>query len=245
MDSMCQSALQVGVAELGFSDHFDLHPNEPFRDYLDLRAWWQDFEACKQKYAPDLSLRAGVEIGEPHRFSQQVERLINDYPWDFILGSLHWVGDQCVFDQDFFSSDERRAYGAYFQELGYMVESGAFDILAHFDVVKRYGFEHYGPFHPEGYEDLIRPILRTLIRQGRALEINTSTLRRSIQLTSPDLTILGWFLEEGGVYVTLGSDAHTPGDVGFGLSALANTVRAEGLPGLAQFDQRNIAIVDF
>lgn len=245
METMCHAAIQMGINELGFSDHFDLHPNEPFPDYLDLESWWRSFETCKGRFSGELVLRAGVEVGEPHRFSHRVEQLLHDYPWDYSLGSLHWVGDVCVFDQAFFQSDAQSTYSAYLLELERMVQDSDFDILAHFDVVKRYGFEHYGPFIPHDFEPLIRRILNRLAAMGRALEINTSTMRRSIQSPSPEATILRWFFEEGGRFVTLGSDAHTPQDVGFALKAMNRMVQAEGFEGLARFDQRQVSIQNF
>jgi histidinol-phosphatase (PHP family) len=245
MEAMCQAAIRMGINELGLSDHFDLHPNEPFQDYLDIEAWWKSFEHCQTSFGGELILRAGVEVGESHLFPGRVARLCNDFPWDYILGSLHWVGDTCVFDHAFFHSDERNVYLAYFHELERLVKEGTFDILAHFDVVKRYGFEHYGPFLPEHYEEHIRRILNFLAERGKGLEINSSTMRRSIQHPSPDITVMGWFLEEGGRYVTLGSDAHTPEDVGFGLESIKMMARSEGLGGLASYHQHSPVIVDF
>jgi histidinol-phosphatase (PHP family) len=245
MDAMCQAAIIAGIRELGFSDHFDLHPSEPHRDYLDPDSWWKSFETCKMKYAGALILRAGVEVGEPHRFPQEIQQLLRGYPWDYVLGSLHWVGEICVFDRAFFQKDETSTYLTYFHELERLVDEGVFDILAHFDVVKRYGYEHYGEFQAEEYEEPIRRILHKLAERDLALEINTSTLRRPIQMPSPDSQILQWFLEEGGRFITLGSDAHMPQDVGFGLASLQRTVKSVGYCGLAQYKRRQGVIVDF
>jgi histidinol-phosphatase (PHP family) len=245
MEDMCRAAIAAGVTELGFSDHFDLHPNEPFPDYLDPEAWWSSYRNCELKFGDDLVLRAGIEIGEPHRFTDRVRQLLDQYPWDFVLGSLHWVGDICVFDQPYFGENPDTPYARYFDELARMVEIGDFDILGHFDVVKRYGFEHYGDFQPERHEPMIRHILRLLAERDLAIEINTSTLRRSIQQPSPSFRILEWFREEGGQFVTLGSDAHTTQDVGFGLRAMKNMVATAGFKGLARYKNRKISSVDF
>ena len=244
METMCLAAIKTGISELGFSDHFDLHPQEPFRDYLDLDSWWISLRACQEKFAGELIIRAGVEVGEPHRFPERVEALLKEHPWDFVLGSLHWVADICVFDHAFFKKDERATYLHYFAELERMVTRGEFDILAHFDVVKRYGFERYGEFQPEQYEESIRRILRRLAERELALELNTATLRRSILEPSPDATILAWFLEEGGRWITLGSDAHTPQDIGFGLASMKSLVLQTGYDGLARYELRQHSIVD-
>lgn len=238
MDEMCQAAIQAGIREVGFSDHYDLHPLEEFREHLDLGAWWDSFQMCKAKYEGQLILRAGVEVGEPHLFPEKVQALISNYPWDFILGSLHWVGDNSVFDSRSFEDPEDHVYRAYFEELMNLVTHGEFDILAHFDVIKRYGFEVYGPFYPERYEDLIRPILARLAANQRSLEINSATMRRSIDRPSPDRTIVRWFIEEGGQYLTLGSDAHLPQDIGFGFELMKSLVSEQGIQGLAQYSGR-------
>lgn len=244
METMSLSAIEAGIAEIGFSDHFDLHPKEPFRDYLDLDSWWSSLKVCQEKFSGQLIIRAGIEVGEPHRFPERVKALINDHPWDFVLGSLHWVGDHCVFDPDFFKKDERATYKQYFDELERMVAEGEFDILAHFDVIKRYGFEQYGDFQPERYERSIRRILRLLADRDLGLELNTSTLRRSILEPAPNAAILGWFLDEGGRWVTLGSDAHTPQDIGFGLASMKSLVLSTGYDGLARYELRQHSIVD-
>jgi histidinol-phosphatase (PHP family) len=148
-----------------------------------------------------------------------------------------------VFDDAFFKEAGSFAYLRYFAELERLVNEGEFDILAHFDVVKRYGYEHYGSFEPQQFEETIRPILRRLAQRELALEINTSTLRRSIQEPSPDRMILAWFLEEGGRWVTLGSDAHASQDLGFGLIDMSSMVLSTGFAGLARYESRKPSII--
>ncbi|TFH37406.1 MAG: histidinol-phosphatase HisJ family protein [Anaerolineales bacterium] len=245
MEAICRAAIKAGINELGFSDHFDLHPQEPFPGYLDLEAWWSSLKACQKTFAGELVIRAGIEVGEPHHYPGRVRTLLKEFPWDFISGALHWVGTICVFDHAFFSGDENRTYTRYFAELERLVTEGEFDILAHLDVAKRYGYEQYGHFQPQRYEEPIRRILRRLAERDLALEINTSTLRRSIQQPCPDATVLAWFLDEGGRWVTLGSDAHNPADVGFGLSNMKSMVRAAGFEGLARYELREPSIMSF
>jgi histidinol-phosphatase (PHP family) len=126
-----------------------------------------------------------------------------------------------------------------------MVAVGDFDILAHMDVVKRYGFDNYGRFQPELHEREIRAVLITLAERELALEVNTSTLRRPVGETSPESTILRWFYEEGGKYVTLGSDAHHTEHVGFGLEHAMKNVREAGFTELTRFKQREPDLFDF
>lgn len=237
MAEMCLAAIRKGIPEIGFSDHFDLIPEDPCFAFFRADAWWHDLERCREEFSGTLRVRAGVEIGEPHRFPKAVAELISSYDWDFVLGSLHWVGDSMVFRPDYYQRSKSQAYSDYFDELILLADQSPISILAHLDVVKRYSFEHYGSYAPESHEERLRHLLRTCARRDIALEINTSTLRRPIQETSPAEKILHWFREEGGRWITLGSDAHEPDEVGSGLqNALASVLNA-GFKTLAGYER--------
>jgi histidinol-phosphatase (PHP family) len=176
-----------------------------------------------------------------------MHEMLEKYPWDYSMGSMHWVGTKSVFDRSYFSKPADVAYRTYFLELAKMAANGDFDILAHMDVVKRYGFDAYGVYDPNQYEREIREVLRICATRGIALEVNTAPLRRPINQIAPSSVILPWFREEGGRWVTLGSDAHLTAHVGFGLDVAMSFLRSAGFEDLASFESRNpspIAIPD-
>jgi histidinol-phosphatase (PHP family) len=185
-----------------------------------------------------LTLRAGLEVGEPHLFRVELHTLLEAYQWDYILGSLHWVQDKMVFDADYFVQPAEFAYRTYFTELLQMVKQGEFDILAHMDIVKRYGFDCYGHFDPHLWEPEIRAVLHELARAKRALEVNSSTLRRPVGETSPANPILRWFREEGGLFVTFGSDAHNIQDLAAGWQQAATELITAGFSQYATYHLR-------
>lgn len=238
MADMCRAALNIGLSEIGFSDHFDLMPEDPCFNFFRAEAWWQELERCRSQFASDLTIRAGVELGEPHRFSQAMQELLSAFPWDYSLGSLHWVGEELIFRKEYFLRSPDLAFREYLHELHRMITEAEFDILAHLDVIKRMGFEQYGFYDAASYEEEIRTILRTCARLGRALEVNTSTLRRSVNQTSPEPLALRWFAEEGGRWVTFGSDAHEPEHIGYALELVTGAARKAGFKGLATFEAR-------
>ncbi len=235
MADMCRAAVSAGIDEIGFSEHFDSHPNNDCTDDFNVTAWWKEFETCKAEFREVLSLRAGLEISEPHLYIDEVDELLDSHPWDYAIGALHWIGDDIIFKAPYFQRTMKEAYNDYFIELQRMVEIGRFDILAHLDIVKRYGFDHYGEFHVAELEDIIRPTLNTLVSRGLALEVNTVTLRRSIQETTPGIQILEWFKEEGGRWISLGSDAHSVEDVGANLEDAIGVVLVAGFEEVAAF----------
>ncbi len=238
MAEMCRAAITVGLSEIGFSDHFDQMPQDPCFDYFRAEAWWKELERCRSEFGSNLVIRAGVELGEPHRFAQEIAALLSAYPWDYSLGSLHWVGEELIFRDGYFRRSPDLAFREYFHELNRMAEDADFDILAHLDVIKRLGFEQYGFYDAASYEPEIRAVLRTCAERGRAVEINTSTLRRTVNQTSPEPWVLGWFAEEGGRWITFGSDAHEPEHIGYALESVTSAVRKAGLDGLATFESR-------
>ena len=238
MTSMCRAAIDASIPEIGISEHFDLHPKDPCAGFFKADNWWKTLSLCKQEFTDLLTIRAGIELSEPHLYPGAVEAILRNYPWDYALGALHWIGDDLIFEEEYFHRTEQVAYTEYFTELQRLVQSGMFDILAHMDIVKRYGVEHYGIFEPNKFEGQIRSILQIMASRNLALELNTITLRRPIQETSPSLQILQWFYEEGGQWVTLGSDAHSPEEVGAGIEKGISIIQSAGFKNLASFKRR-------
>jgi histidinol-phosphatase (PHP family) len=236
MEEMCQAANEFGIEEIGFSDHYDLMPEDPCYAFLKADAWWDTLHRCREDFRGSLSIRAGIELGEPHLFQTEMEEILGNYPWDYSLGSVHWVGSKTVFDSSYFTKPPEAAYRTYFREVAKMVAVADFDILAHMDVVKRYGYDIYGVYDPLQFESEIREILSICAKRGIALEVNTAPLRRPIQQISPSPVILSWFREEGGQRVTLGSDAHLSEHVGFGLDSAMSFLRSAGFEHLTSFE---------
>ena len=177
-----------------------------------------------------LIVRAGIELGEPHIFAAEARAMLARYPFDYCLGSLHWVGDQSIFDRDYYRRVPAGvAFPAYFAELERLTAAGGFDILSHFDVPARIATAIYGGYDPKAYEDHIRPVLRNCVANGLALDLNTSILRqRGSHTMTPGLDILRWYVELGGERVTLGSDAHQPSQVGSHLAEAMDIARRGG-----------------
>src|SRR5687768_17479125 len=91
MASMCASAVAKGIPEIGFSEHYDLFAGESenCRDWFRLEPWVAELERQRAAYAGRLTVRAGIEIGEPHLFQAEARAMLARYPFDYVLGSLH------------------------------------------------------------------------------------------------------------------------------------------------------------
>ena len=236
---MCRAAIVKGVPEIGFTEHYDLHPGETCHDWFKADPWWAVLAQCRAEFAGQLTVRAGIEIGEPHLFQAEAQAMLARYPFDYALGSLHWVGAESIFDMSYFEArPAEEAYRLFFEELERMTRVGGFDILSHLDVPARNSGRAYGTYDPRPYEEYIRPVLQNCIERGIALDINTAALRRRAQVLTPGLDILRWYVELGGERVTLGSDAHKPEDIAAYFEVALQTLRAAGLKYLTYFEQR-------
>jgi histidinol-phosphatase (PHP family) len=246
MAGMCAAAVAKGIPEIGFTEHYDLHEGEPdnCRDSFRLASWAEELERQRAAFAGRLTVRAGIEIGEPHRFQAEARAMLARYPFDYVLGSLHWVGPHSVFDMAYFQArPEAEAFRLFYEELERVTAVGDFDILSHFDVPVRTAFAVYGRYAPLEHEAHLRPVLRNCIERGLALDLNTAALRRRARVLTPGLDILRLYVALGGERVTLGSDAHRPEQVGSHLEAALQTARAAGLKHLTFFEQRQPRLV--
>jgi histidinol-phosphatase (PHP family) len=243
MAQMCEAAIGLGLPELGFTEHFDNVPQDTCCGYFRLEPWVAGLEACRRQYAGPLTLRAGIEVGEPHVYTAEVKAILSQYPFDYAIGSLHWVGAGFTFAPDFFQRPADEAFLLYFEELERMTRLGDFDILGHLEGVARVGYEVYGEYHPARYEEVLRAVLRNCIGRGIALELNTWSVRRSTRRITPAPEILRWYREMGGERVTLGSDAHQPERIGEDFDTALATLREVGIGYVTQFSKRQAALL--
>jgi histidinol-phosphatase (PHP family) len=144
----------------------------------------------------------------------------------------------------FGSHNLRQAYLPYFEELLRAARSSLGDVLGHFDLVKRYGTAHYGPFDPVRFEDEIRSILRAAVETGVGLEINTSGQRQSPGAPYPTSAVLRWYREIGGEVLTVGSDAHHADQLGAGVQDALALARATGFKAITTFEARKPYWID-
>ncbi len=100
-----------------------------------------------------------------------------------------------------------RFYELYWLEVLKAVEFGCFDCLGHIDFPKRY----YGEVIYD--ETLMSEIFNRMKKNNIVMEINTSSLRKGLSTSLPDIDLLELYKNNGGKYVTVGSDAHNVVDL--------------------------------
>ena len=233
MAATCRRALELGLPSIAFTDHADFTDYVRARDgLLDIAGYLEAVERCRAAF-PELRIRSGVELGEPHRHAEAVAAILAAGRLDRVLGSIHclpWQGEMVDASTPGFLTAEHAAaqFRAYLQETEAMLASDqAFEVLAHLDYPKRY-WPAEAPYRPAEFEAELRAVLRAAARRGTVLEINTTRGGEPGRYLVPGREVLGWWRAEGGRAVSFGSDAHDPGKIAAGFQLAGQLAEAAG-----------------
>jgi histidinol-phosphatase (PHP family) len=241
VDRYLAAAEEHGIAELGVAEHV-------YRFAQALDVWqhplWRafardDLDAYAAFVREETGLRLGIEADFVPGREDRLATLLEARDWDYVVGSVHFLGDVAV-DHDGFDVWERerspeRVWRRYFETLGEAARTGLFDILAHPDLVKVWGAERPAP---EG--DLRRFYMLAMdgIAEARpAIEVSTAGLRKPVGELYPAPAFLELCLEAG-CPIALSSDAHEPGQVGFRYEQALEALERLGVGELAVFERR-------
>lgn len=213
---MCEYAMNQGLRAIAITDHCEVDLYH--KDHFDRSLRQSRFEAMKGRsvYTGCMIVLAGVELGQPTHDIAQANEIVSRCPLDIVLASVHNLeGEQDFYYLDYRERDPYPLMERYFGEVLDTVEWGGFDVLAHLTYPTRYICGRDGvPLDLTRFDDALEHILRRLAEQGKALEINTSGLRKGAEETIPSARYVKRFRELGGEFITIGSDAHACGDVG-------------------------------
>lgn len=210
---MVRAAAAAGLKEICFTDHFDHHtdPKEP--PYMfsveDYRAAYEPISA------PGITVRRGIEFGLTEWNMPYREAILGQYPYDFVIGSVHEVDGKDPYYADYWTGDVQKDFRRSLEQTLLCVQRHeGFDVLGHLTFVCK--FPHNptgGPVPFAENRDIADAIMEQLVKKGIGMEINTSGVSATGDFL-PGAQFLRRFKELGGEIITVGSDAHDPGHVG-------------------------------
>ena len=231
------AARAAGVDEIGISEHVYYFeqtcalwsvPYQTERCVHDIEPY---VEAVVQAKERDLPVKLGLEVDYVPGREEETRALLEPYPWDYLLGSIHYVDGLGV------DSEPRMvnalgvdgAWQRYFETLAEAARSGLFDSLSHPDLVKIFGDEleafDYGP------------AVSAIAESGVAIEVSTAGLRKPVGKLYPHPDLLA-ACREAGIPITLASDAHTPNLVGRDFDRALELLRSAGYETVTVFEDR-------
>ena len=104
--------------------------------------------------------------------------------------------------------------------------------------MKRYAFTTHGNYDFNEYKEIIEQVLNNIIKNGKGIEVNTSTLRGVVNEAMPSVDILKMYHDLGGKIITVGSDAHKVEDVGAGIKESIQVLKDIGFKYIYTFENR-------
>ncbi len=173
-----------------------------------------------------VEVLCGIEIDAVPIARPYARELLSAYSFDVVLGSVHFIDDWAFDDPD-----RRERYDAwtpddlwerYFSDVADAARTGLMDVMAHIDLVKKFGV---WPEVPAA--GLYRGIAEAVREAAVAVEVNTAGLRKPCKEIYPGMELLT-ALRQAGVPVTIGSDAHAPAEVGAGAAEARAALEAAG-----------------
>ncbi|GFH94124.1 histidinol-phosphatase [Lachnospiraceae bacterium] len=220
MEEMIQKGIALGLTHMCFTEHNDFDfpvsedtPQGMFE--LNPDAYLYDLIRLREKYAGQIRILFGVELGlQPHLMRQNAI-FAKNHDYDFIIGSSHVCGGQDPYYPAFYEGrSQEEAYREYFQSvIENLKKFDNFDVYGHLDYVVRYGPEKDRGYCYETYSDLFDRILELLLEKGKGLELNTGGISDGMRDVHPCREVLRRYRQKGGEIITIGSDAHDPAEI--------------------------------
>ncbi len=160
------------------------------------------------------NVKFGIELDYIPGREKGLEQFIKDYPFDYVIGSVHWLGD-FGFDllemkDQWNGRDLKATYDEYFGILSRMVETELFDFVGHADVIKVFG---HIPDDEAFLEDWYQRLSELFAKHHAVVEVSTAGLRKPVGKMYPAPKLLQACCERN-VPIVINSDAHRPEDVG-------------------------------
>lgn len=244
MEEMIKSAIDKGLEEIALTDHVDFDfPGDytkgerPF--LVDYREYLQEFEGLREKYRGRIHILLGVEIGLQTHIGPQIEKLLGEFPFDFVIGSIHTVNRQDVYLSSYHEGKTKKE--SYMEYFSYALECAkmysCYQVFGHLDYINRYGNYEDKILRYADYSDIIDEILKVIIKGGKGIEINTSGHRYGLGQTHPQEEVLRRYLDLGGEIITVGSDAHRPEDIASHFELVAEMLRRLNVGYLSRFKE--------
>jgi histidinol-phosphatase (PHP family) len=237
-------AVRVGLTEIGFTDHSPMRRDD--FDNWRMRADQLDEYVEKvrraQREHSQLTIRLGLEVDFIPGHEDWIRELAARHPWDYFIGSVHYVSDSWDVDNpeklsNWKKRDAYEVWSIYFERLTMAAESKLFEIMGHADLPKKFCF-----IPQRDCTAMFEKFLDAAKKADVAVELNTAGLRKDCKEIYPSPQILR-LAHSKGVPITFGSDAHAPGEVGMDLSRAVELARTVGYAQRCRFARRERSFV--
>jgi histidinol-phosphatase (PHP family) len=238
-EAFVEAAIAAGVSEYGISDHAPQIP-EPFDDWrmdmAELPAYFRWIDRARTQAAGRIPIRAGLECDWLDGCAPWIGMLEVAYSWDYLIGSVHYLGDWSFDDPKWLGRwadcDVEAVWTHYWKTYGEMAESGLFDILGHSDLIKK--FCHVPAGDLDRFYD---PVIDRIAASGSVIELNTAGWHKPCAeaYSTPRFLELAC---SAGIGLVISSDSHAPAEIGRDFARAISLAKAAGYRETVLFEKR-------
>ena len=252
LEEYVQRGIAIGLSQIGLSDHMPLLHVDPAEYYPEMAMPMDELpryvEECfslKERYRGQIDVRVGLEGDYIEGFESEIRSIVERYPWDYVIGSVHFLGEWDITDfrqtHHWEGKDILEVYRQYYDAVSKSAASGLYDIIGHSDVIKRFG---YVPPLEQTEERIALEdaALQAVAKSGCAMELNASGLSKPCAEMFPSRRMLTEAIRLG-VPLTMGSDAHDPMKLGDNLPEAEKLLHELGCEQVAVFESRQRSFI--
>lgn len=260
MEDMLKNAIEKEFSSICFTDHMDYNfPSEGDTPefLLDIEPYFQEMKRLSEKYGDRIKIRRGIELGLKKDCLDKCISLTKEYPFDFVIGSTHLVDNIDPYYDTFWNdTPEKSGILRYYETTLNNVNLGAdFDVYGHIDYIIRYtpkmkqlksqglSDDTYINRLTSDSMDIIEQILKTLIYNGKGIEINTAGFKYGLGHPNPHEKILKLYHELGGEIITIGSDAHECKHLAYDFEKVPEILKKCGFRYYSEFTGRKAEMI--
>ena len=234
-----KQAIKMQLEEICFTDHRDFdYPIDSFD--LDIETYYQTIMALKKEFKDKIEIKWGIEIGLDLNYFQEINNLVNQYPFDFVIGSIHVIDHTEFYYGDFFKGlTKEQAHRRFFEEKLKCVKTfDCFNVLGHLDYIMRYGPYDNKKVEHTKYQNIIDEIFKTLIDKDKGIEVNTSGYVVNGNCGFPNYNQVKRYFDLGGRIITIGTDSHVVDRIGQHVEDVKDNLKKIGFKEISTFTNR-------
>lgn len=239
-----KKAQEKGIKELGFSEHAYFfyetkqilsNPWVDGRRHLHFADYQEFFDEAQQE---GLQIKMGIEMDYTPGKEKEMADFINQHPFDYVIGSVHWIKDWGIdldiHKDEYEKRDLKEVYEQYYDQIVTLAESRLFDFVGHIDLIKIFS---YKPDDEAFIHEQYDRIVKALADSGTCIEISTAGLRKPVGEIYPDPVLLKKCYDAG-VEIVISSDAHAPEHIGYAYDEAIELARSVSYTEIQTFTNR-------
>ena len=212
-DNIAEAAIAAGLTHIAVTDHCDIDCElAGLYPPLDREACFHALAEAKEKYRGKLDILIGIELGQAHHCPKEARAVLEQFPYDIVLGSVHNLENEKDFAFfDFSEIDDDEAHNYFERVIAEEMQLCDFEgiqVITHLTYMDRYMHRAGKALDITPHKDALSRLLEKIVQKGLTLELNTSCLGDDLPMPTPE--ILSMYRSLGGTRVCLGSDGHFP-----------------------------------